>query len=239
MAKVEIIKPIIYILSSILFSVAIIWAVETYSKKISRSVAYTIISIVAWCLWTPVQILGMYIDSIFDNEFILLVPSQLLLIGLIIGIVALVIIVTSGECLKASGLKKIFALFVAGGMSIILVVSSFPMLDNWERAYFLKRMDTRKLLCLSQALYSYKHEYDELPSEVNFKNQLLSKSLILNENLFYSGRTNIPIRYFRDGNDFVFVTPGKNRKYDTPEGYENIKAFKKKTDDMIEFGKLK
>ena len=63
-------------------------------------------------------------------------------------------------------------------------------------------------------------------------------NMIEKEDRFYSGHgENILLRYYQDGENYILVSPGKNKKYDTPEGYEsikeNIKEFREKTDDII------
>lgn len=94
--------------------------------------------------------------------------------------------------------------------------------------------DKGKIHILQTAIVLYESKYSDLPTESNFRDVLLTNKLVQNEKAFYSDDTDILIRYFRQGTNFVLVSPGKNKKYDTPEGYENIKAFEKETDDIID-----
>jgi len=99
-------------------------------------------------------------------------------------------------------------------------------------------LDMAKLCALSVAIVMYETEYGELPPEENFKQILLERNIIDNEDKFYAGYgKNILLRYYRQEDNYVLVSPGKNEKYDTPEGYENIKEFREKTDDIIRFHK--
>lgn len=98
-------------------------------------------------------------------------------------------------------------------------------------------VDEPKLSALSVALTMYENDYGVFPPEEDFGQLLLDRNIIAKEDVLYSGHGNILLRYFRHEDKFVLVGPGKNKKYDTPEGYENIKEFREKSDDIIRFSK--
>ena len=95
--------------------------------------------------------------------------------------------------------------------------------------------DIRQLDALSVGINMYKIDYGEFPPEGNFKQLLLERKIIDSEDRFYSDYGNLLIRYFRNDGNFVLVSPGKNGRYDTPEGYQNIRNFRGKTDDIVKF----
>jgi hypothetical protein len=87
-----------------------------------------------------------------------------------------------------------------------------------------------KLVCSTIDCYRIDHN-GELPSEEAFKESLTD----------YLKDVNVlsNIRYFPHEREFVLVTPGKNGKFDTPDGFENIKAFAGECDDYVLFSPYK
>jgi len=96
--------------------------------------------------------------------------------------------------------------------------------------------DIYKLSELDSAVHMYYLDYGEIPLENELKQLLTEHDLIGDETIFYSSFSGKEIRYFTSGNKFVFVSPGANGHYDTPEGYEEIKASKETVDDFVKFG---
>jgi hypothetical protein len=89
-----------------------------------------------------------------------------------------------------------------------------------------------KLKMIQGAVLNYKLDHNsELPSEEVFKESMVN----------YLEDVNVlsKIRYFKQGNEFVVVSPGKNKKFDTPEGFENIRAFTGESDDYVLFSPYK
>jgi hypothetical protein len=83
------------------------------------------------------------------------------------------------------------------------------------------------LKILYSAVHHYRIDHGGLPSEEGFRDEMSE----------YFEDANIPFnfKYFRQGDEFVLVSPGKNKKFDTPDGFENIKNFEGKRDDFILF----
>ena len=96
--------------------------------------------------------------------------------------------------------------------------------------------DIYKLSSLKAAVNMYYLDYGEIPAEYELKRLLLEREFVENETLFYSAPSGKEIRYFTSGNRFVFVAPGANGRYDTPEGYEFLEACKETGDDFVKFG---
>ena len=82
-----------------------------------------------------------------------------------------------------------------------------------------------KMLC--SAVHYYRIDNGKLPSEEGFRDEMSE----------YFEDANIPFnfKYFRQGDEFVLVSPGKNKKFDIPDGFENIKNFEDESDDLILF----
>ncbi|MHC4084183.1 MAG: hypothetical protein ACYSWZ_05395 [Planctomycetota bacterium] len=83
------------------------------------------------------------------------------------------------------------------------------------------------LKILYSAVHLYRIDNGRLPSEEGFRDELSEYFEDVN---FLSD-----FKYFRQGDEFVLVSPGKNKKFDTPNGFENIKNFEGKSDDLILF----
>ncbi|MHC4641062.1 MAG: hypothetical protein ACYS32_05410 [Planctomycetota bacterium] len=83
------------------------------------------------------------------------------------------------------------------------------------------------LKVLYSAVHQYRIEHGGLPSEEGFRDELLE--------CFEDVNILPEFKYFRQEDEFVLVSPGKNKKYDTPDGFENIKNFKGESDDFILF----
>lgn len=96
--------------------------------------------------------------------------------------------------------------------------------------------DIHKLSELDSAVHMYYLDYGEIPPENELKRLLLKRNVVVDEKIFYSVPSGKEIRYFTSGNRFVFVAPGANGQYDTPEGYEQIEASKETGDDFVKFG---
>lgn len=83
------------------------------------------------------------------------------------------------------------------------------------------------LRLLVNAINTYRIDHGKLPLESHFKEsmeQYLTDTSILSQ-----------ARYFCDSKSFVLIAPGANKKFDTPEGYNNLNAFETQTDDTILF----
>jgi hypothetical protein len=81
------------------------------------------------------------------------------------------------------------------------------------------------LIIVSSAVYQYRIDHGRLPSEEGFRDELaeyLEDASILSK-----------IKYFRQGDEFVLVSPWKNKKFDTPDGFQNIRDFKGESDDLV------
>jgi hypothetical protein len=88
-------------------------------------------------------------------------------------------------------------------------------------------VEEANLKILYSAVHYYRIEHGGLPSEEGFIDEL-SGDFVDANNLF-------EFKYFRQGDEFVLVSPGKNKKFDTPEGFENIENFEGESDDLILF----
>ena len=80
---------------------------------------------------------------------------------------------------------------------------------------------------LATAFWMYKMDHGSLPSEAEFKDQV--KEYLECEDMLQQ------VRYFRKGSSYVLIHPGSNGEFDTPQGYEALKNFKKRTDDIVEW----
>lgn len=83
------------------------------------------------------------------------------------------------------------------------------------------------LRMLEHAINAYHNDHGRLPLESEFKESL--KGYLQDADILSRAR------YYCEGNSFVLVAPGRNKKFDTPEGYKNIRASGTETDDIIEF----
>ena len=88
-------------------------------------------------------------------------------------------------------------------------------------------VEEANLKILHSAVHQYRIDHGGLPSEEGFRDELLE--CFENVNILPE------FKYFRQEDEFVLVSPGKNKKYDTPDGFENIKNFKGESDDLILF----
>ncbi len=91
-------------------------------------------------------------------------------------------------------------------------------------------LESVNLRLLVNAINTYRIDHSKLPLESHFKEsmeQYLTDTSILSQ-----------VRYFCEPNSFVLIVPGANKKFDTPEGYNSLKAFKTQTDDTIIFWPL-
>jgi hypothetical protein len=83
------------------------------------------------------------------------------------------------------------------------------------------------LRMLEHAINTYHNDHGRLPLESEFKESL--KGYVQDADVLSQAR------YYCEGNSFVLVAPGRNKKFDTPEGYKNIRTSGTETDDIIEF----
>ena len=122
---------------------------------------------------------------------------------------------------------------------ILFVVLSFVCFDlvlNRVPPGEARPIDIYKLSTLESAVHMHYLDYGEIPAENELKRLLLERGFVEDETFFYSAPSGKEIRYFTSGSRFVFVTPGNNGCYDTPEGYEHIEASKDTGDDFVKFG---
>jgi len=77
----------------------------------------------------------------------------------------------------------------------------------------------------------------EIPPEGELKRLLIERNFVEDETAFKS-HAGLEIRYFTSENRFVFVAPGRNGRYDTPEGYEAIEATEDTGDDFVRFDRV-
>jgi hypothetical protein len=83
------------------------------------------------------------------------------------------------------------------------------------------------LKIVMHAIGCYRLDYGRLPSEEGFRDEL--------SEYFEDANILSEFKYFRQGDEFVLVKPGENKKFDTPNGFENIRNFKGESDDLILF----
>ena len=77
------------------------------------------------------------------------------------------------------------------------------------------------------AVHQYRIDHSGLPSEEGFIDELSGD--FEDPNILFG------FKYFRQGDEFVLVNTGKNKIFDTPEGFENIRNYKGESDDLILF----
>ena len=100
-------------------------------------------------------------------------------------------------------------------------------------------VDQYKLNELRSAVLSYYKEYWEIPPEGELKRLLIERNIVEDKDgTAFKSQAGLEIRYFTSENRFVFVAPGRNGRYDTPEGYEAIEATEDTGDDFVQFGRI-
>jgi hypothetical protein len=137
-------------------------------------------------------------------------------------------------------MQKIYKIISAISLLLIACLLFAVLIFSRGRIICIWDIDEAKLNSLAVAITLYVDDYGELPPEADFKRVLLEHNYIDKEDVFYSShKENMLLRYYQDGDSYVLVAPGKNKTFDTPEGYKNIRDFcvksKKKTDDIIHF----
>jgi hypothetical protein len=113
------------------------------------------------------------------------------------------------------------AAFIFVFLLFMLLVAMRPHKDSYPVEY-------ATLKIVQSTVLNYKLDHSsELPSEEAFKESMAN----------YIEDVNVlsKIRYFKQGNEFVVVSPGKNKKFDTPEGFENVRSFTGESDDYVLF----
>ncbi len=134
---------------------------------------------------------------------------------------------------KVISIISLLLVLVACSFFIVLTFKTKRIICTWD-------IDEPKLSALSVAITMYENDYGELPPEADFKRVLLENKFIDKEDVFYSGhKENTLLRYFQNGDSYFLIGPGENKRYDTPEDYNNVRDFyeksENKTDDIINY----
>jgi len=134
--------------------------------------------------------------------------------------------------------KKVLML-LGGGLifSMAAIISGLVYISKLDQVAHIEKIDIdeAKLHSIATAIDLYAIKNKMLPQDEKVRELLLREEFIVKDNVFYSEYSDKLFRYYSCGEKYVLVSPGKNRKYDSPEGYENLKEFKEKTDDIIRF----
>ncbi len=102
-----------------------------------------------------------------------------------------------------------------------------------------RHVDHYKMNELHSSVLSYYMEYWEIPPEGELKRLLIERNIVEDKDgTAFKSHPGLEIRYFTSENRFVFIAPGRNGRYDTPEGYEAIEATKDTRDDFVKFGRI-
>ncbi|MCP4256126.1 MAG: hypothetical protein GY774_01205 [Planctomycetes bacterium] len=138
--------------------------------------------------------------------------------------------------------KRRSYLLYAGSLIAFLAVSGF-LFVYWVITRVPpghpRHVDHYKLKELHSAVITYYIEYNEIPLEGELKQLLIERNIVEDEDgTAFKSHPGLEIRYFTSENRFVFVAPGRNGRYDTPEGYEAIEAIEDTGDDFVQFGRI-
>jgi hypothetical protein len=134
---------------------------------------------------------------------------------------------------KIISMISLLLVLVACLFFIVLTFKTKRIICTWD-------IDEPKINSLMVAIILYEEEYGELPPEADFKRVLLEHKFITKEDVFYSGhKENTLLKYYQNGDSYFLIGPGENKRYDTPEDYNNVRVFyeksENKTDDIIHF----
>ena len=99
---------------------------------------------------------------------------------------------------------------------VLAILFLMLFLPRSVRHVRVSQYDEDKLHVIELAFLLYEDKYGDLPTESNFRDLLWANEFVLNKNSLYSGDTDILIRYFRHGSNYVLVSPVKNKKFDMP-----------------------
>ncbi|MHC5075977.1 MAG: hypothetical protein ACYTFM_06075 [Planctomycetota bacterium] len=121
-------------------------------------------------------------------------------------------------------------LFVGVGLLLLFSLVVLTVLERGEHIHTI-RYQTIVLKITESAIRVYYLDNGILPSEDMYRESLktyLEDKTILSQ-----------IRYFCESDNFVLVSSGNNKKFETPKGYQKIKIFNGETDDIIRFSQVR